>query len=214
MTARGDARREQIFTVGARLFAQKGYERTSLKEVADLLGLTKPALYYYYASKEELLFEILSFVMERLLNDIREIAGGDGLPADRLAAFIRRYIGFFVAHPNEHALLSVQVDALCPALRDRILENQREYLRHVRVIVGGLLTRGSAAEIDETSATFALLGGMNWIFKWYHPEGRISPEKLAADFLALYADGFTPRCELRPACVTKPTTSNRRKERK
>ena len=190
MTARGEARKDQIFSVGARLFAQKGYERATLQEVADLLGLTKPALYYYYASKQELLFEIMSFVMERVLSDIREIASSDASALDQLAALIRRYIGFFAAHPHELALMSIQVDILRPDLRDQILEKQREYLRHVRKIVGALLEAKDSSGLDETSAAFALLGGMNWIFKWYHPEGRLTPEKLAADFLTLYSRGL------------------------
>jgi AcrR family transcriptional regulator len=215
VTTRGEARKEQIFSVGARLFAQKGYERTSLQEVADLLGLTKPALYYYYASKEELLFEIMSFVMESVLGDIREVAASAAPPVERLAELVRRYVSFFVAHPHEHTIMSVQVDSLRPELRDRILAQQREYLRHVRGIVAGLLADGDGAELDETSAAFALLGGMNWIFKWYHPEGRVTPEKLAHDFCTIYSRGLASRPDPGSSRkkIQKPTTPVRQKEK-
>ena len=190
MGERWDTRREQIFAVGARLFAEKGYERTSLQEVADLLGVTKPALYYYFRSKEQLLFEIMSAVMDRVLADVREVAEGAASPGDKLRELIRRYIGFFAAHPHELTLMSTAVDSLGPEAREQIVGRQREYLRYVRRIAGELLGNREDPEVDETSAAFALLGGMNWIFKWYDPSGRICPEDLVKDFSRIFAYGL------------------------
>jgi AcrR family transcriptional regulator len=185
---RWDARREQIFSVGARLFAEKGYERTSLQEVADLLGVTKPALYYYFSSKEQLLFEIMSFVMDRVLADISEVAGSDLPPYEKLREFVRRYVGFFAAHPDEHTIMSTEVDSLGPELRGIVLDRQRLYLTQVRRIVSELVA--PEKKLDETSVAFALIGGMNWLFKWYDPDGRITPEKLVEDFVRIYAYGL------------------------
>lgn len=188
MGERGDTRREQIFTVGARLFAEKGYERTSLQEVADLLGVTKPALYYYYSSKEQLLFEIMSFVMEQVLADISDVAGSDLPPYEKLREYVRRYVGFFAAHPNEHTIMSTEVDSLGPELRDIVQNRQRLYLTQARRIVSELVA--PEKKLDETSVAFALIGGMNWLFKWYDPNGRITPERLVDDFVRIYAHGL------------------------
>lgn len=188
MSERWETRREQIFSVGAKLFAEKGYERTSLQEVADLLGVTKPALYYYYSSKEQLLFEIMSFVMERVLSDISEVAASALPPDEKLREYVRRYVGFFAAHPNEHTIMSTEVDSLGPELRGKVLDRQRLYLTQVRRIVSELLAPGRG--VDETSVVFALLGGMNWLFKWYDPDGRITPDKLVEDFVRIYAYGL------------------------
>lgn len=188
MGNRWEARREQIFTAGARLFAEKGYERTSLQEVADLLGVTKPALYHYYSSKEQLLFEIMSFVMDRVLADVAEVSESDLPPREKLRKFVRRYVGFFAARPNEHTIMSTAVDSLGPEFRAVVLDRQRLYLNHVRTIASELIAPGSG--LDETSVAFALLGSMNWLFKWYAPEGRITPEKLVEDFVKIYAEGL------------------------
>ena len=188
MGERWDARREQIFSVGARLFAEKGYERTSLQEVADLLGVTKPALYYYYPSKEQLLFEIMSFVMDRVLADITEVADSTLSPYDKLRELVGRYVGFFSARPHEHTIMSTEVDSLGPELRGIVLNRQRLYLTFIRRIVSELVPPES--QLDGTSVAFALLGGMNWLFKWYDPAGRITPEKLAEDFVRIYAYGL------------------------
>jgi AcrR family transcriptional regulator len=190
-----ETRKDQIFSVGARLFAEKGYERTSLQEVADLLGVTKPALYYYYDSKEQLLFEIMSFVMDRVLQDAVEISGSSLTPAEKLHEMIRRYVGFFAAHPAELTLMSTAGDSLGADLRAVIVERERQYLQFVRGIVAELLDGHRGKDVHETSAAFALLGGMSWIFKWYDPDGAITPEQLAGDFLKIYSYGLLGNCE-------------------
>lgn len=192
MGERREARREQVFGAGARLFARKGYARASLQEVADALGVTKPALYYYYSSKEQLLFEIMSFVMARVLADIGEVAESDLAPFEKLREYVRRYVGFFAAHPDEHTIMATEVDSLGPELRDVILDRQRVYLSHVRRIVSDIV--GPGRDFDETTAAFALLGGMNWLFKWYDPQGPITPEKLVEDFARIFAHGLLGDC--------------------
>lgn len=183
-------RREQIFEAGARLFARRGYQRTSLQEVADALGVTKPALYYYYRSKEDLLFEITSFVMDQVTADLLAVLGSGGSPLEKLRDLIGRYVRFFAAHSDELTIMSTEVDALGPERREVILGRQREYLRLVRGVVRDLLAEHPGTSLDETSVAFALLGGMNWIFKWYDPAGRVTPEKLADDFTRLFCFGL------------------------
>lgn len=186
MSVRSDARREQIFAAGARLFATQGYERTSLQEVADELGVTKAALYYYINSKQELLFSIMSFVMESVMKDVVEITAEKISATAKLERLVRRYIGFFTAHPNELTIMVLRQDSLSEELKGKLDDWQREYLGHVKAIVAGTLQERGARGVDVTSVTFALLGGMNWIFRWYDPTGAIPPEKLADDFFAVF----------------------------
>ncbi|MBI5445935.1 MAG: TetR/AcrR family transcriptional regulator [Deltaproteobacteria bacterium] len=190
MSERREARKDQIFSEGARLFAQKGYERTSLQEVADALGLTKPALYYYYSSKEQLLYEIMSFVMDRVLADIGEVAATDAAPVEKMREMIRKYLGFFAAHPHELTLMSTAGDSLGPELRGRIVVRERQYLELVKGIVAEVLGERRREHLDQTAVAFALIGGMSWIFKWYDPEGRIDPGELAEVFAKIYSHGL------------------------
>ncbi len=186
-------RKEQIFDAGARLFAEKGYERTSLQEVADALGVTKPALYYYYRSKEDLLFEIMSFCIDRVTDDLEEVGASAGPPSQRLAAFIHRYVHFFADHPHELTLLSTELDSLTGDLREAIVTKQRRNLAAIRSIVTELLEEGESRDLDPTVSAFALLGMMNWIFSWYDPEGAVSPDRLADHFHHIYAHGVTTK---------------------
>lgn len=183
-------RKDQIFVAAAQVFADKGYERASLQEVADRLGVTKPALYYYYRSKESLLFEIMSFVMDRVLADVREVSEGGRCPLEKLRELIRRYVRFFATHPHEHTIMSTQADSLGPERNGVILARQREYLQLVRGIVRELLAEHPDAGLDETAVAFALLGSMNWLYKWYDPSGRLGPDDLADDFLQLFTFGL------------------------
>lgn len=188
--SQGEDRREQIFEVGARLFADQGYDRTSLEEVASALGVTRPALYYYYRSKEELLYEITSWVMDRVMADLREVAASSAPPLEKLRDLIGRYVRFFASHPHELTLMSTEVASLGDERRRIIVERQRQYLGLVRGIVRDLLAEHPGSPLDETSVAFALLGGMNWIYTWYDPAGRIPPEKLADDFTRLFCFGL------------------------
>lgn len=190
MTTRTDDRKEQIFAAGAALFAEKGYGRTSLQEVADRLGITKPAIYYYYRSKDDLLHAITDFVMDRVLSDITEIRGSGLPPLAKLHELIRRYITFFAAHPAELTIMSTEVDSLKPGPREEIIARQREYTGHARAIVSDILAGKPGRHVNETSVVFALLGGMNWIFKWYDPKGPIPPEALAEDFMKVFTSGL------------------------
>jgi len=188
LSDRSEVRKEQIFRVAMHLFALHGYERTSLQEVATELGVTKPALYYYYPSKEELLFEIMTFAMDRVLADIREVSASPLGPYEKLEAYIRKYVLFFTSHPDAHKIMSSTVDSLGPKYREIILNRQRQYLSHVRAIVSEIMAPKMG--LDATAAGFALLGGMNWLFTWYNPEGPISQEKLVQDFVKMYAYGL------------------------
>lgn len=187
MSSRTEIRREQIFQIGAELFARQGYERTSLQEVADRLGLTKPALYYYFNSKQELLFAIISFVMEKVYGDLEAIVASDRTPEGKLEALIEAYVDFFTAHPNELTILVVHEDSLEPELRAKFVTMQTEYRRSLRKIVEEILSERGESEVDPTSLTFAIIGAMNWIFRWYDPKGRIPPKRLASDFLRIFA---------------------------
>jgi len=191
MSAPGDDRRAQIFAAGARLFAEQGYERTSLQQVADVLGVTKPALYYYYASKEALLYEITTFVMDRVLSDIVQVVESDQTPPAKLRDLVGRYLRFFARHPFELTIMSTQVDSLDAPHRQIVLDRQRHYLTLVRSVVRELLATHPARRLDETAVAFALLGAMNWIFKWYDPAGRLDPEQLADNFLDLFSHGLS-----------------------
>ena len=190
MSRKKEARREQIFTMGAQLFAEKGYDRASLQELAERLGVTKPAIYYYYRSKEELLYAITTFVMDRVLADITEIRQSALPPLEKLQELIRRYIGFFALHPSELTLMSTEVDSLGSEYREEIIARQREYINQARGIVSDILGGVPGRHMHETSVVFALLGGMNWIFKWYDPQGAIPPQALADDFLKVFSTGL------------------------
>jgi AcrR family transcriptional regulator len=185
-----EERRDQIFAAGARLFAEQGYERTSLQQVADALGITKPALYYYYRSKEDLLFEIMSFCIDHVSQQIAEILACDLAPAERLAELIRRYVRFFADHPHELTILSTTVDSLSDGSRAAIVAKQRTYLESVRTIIDGLLAARPGPLPDRTACAFALLGMMNWIFQWYDPRGSVAPDRLAAQFKELFLHGI------------------------
>ena len=191
--------RQEILRTAARLFQQRGYDATSMNDVAAALKLSKGGLYHHFQSKDEILFEIMNHAMEitqeRVINPVRSIAD----PEERLRALIRLHIEVVLSpRDREITVMLHENHPLPPALRKRINARKKEYVHFLEGLIAdiqkeaqkdGQRTR-SAGKVSPRAAAFALLGMINWIYQWYKPEGNLQTHNLIPQFTDLVFGGI------------------------
>lgn len=186
-------RRSQIIDVSTSLFREKGYHATSLDDIADRIGFTKPAIYYYFDSKEDILFTIVDAIVDRALERMKAITQSDDSPTaklhDLLVANTRAVLESLDANTvfyNERGLLS-------PAREKAIREREREYTRVVRQIYIDGVEAGEFIDLPPTVATSTLLGASIWSYRWFDAEGSRSTDEIAEDIATLLMNGYRRR---------------------
>jgi AcrR family transcriptional regulator len=183
-------RRAQIYETAARIFCEKGFDKASMGDISSALGLTKAGVYHHIRSKEDLLYEIMSYGMglfeDKVLKRVMAIED----PLERLRATVRGHVLLVTRdRPKEVTVILHESNALKGRARERINSRKRRYVRFLQKTfreVGG--TR-AARRFDPAVAAFATLGMINWIYQWYRPGGRLSDEQLADGLTDLVLHG-------------------------
>ncbi len=198
--------RQEILRTAARLFQQRGYDATSMNDVAAALKLSKGGLYHHFQGKDEILFEIMNHAMEitqeRVLAPVRGIAR----PEDRLRALIRLHIEVVLSpRDREITVMLHENHPLPPALRKRINVRKKEYVHFVEQLIAEVqkdahkgmpkdvtahAARPPKPRVSPRAAAFALLGMINWIYQWYKPEGELQAQNLIPQFTDLLFGGI------------------------
>ncbi len=183
-------RREQILEKAAHLFCVKGYDSTSMSDIADAVGITKAGLYYFVSSKEQLLYLITDYGLDLLDTLVVDPLKGISEPRELLRGLIARHVHMLLHRPREVTIILHERTALTGEYREKILARKKAYIDYVREILTQLQKEGLAREVDVTAATFFLLGSLNWIYQWYKVDGRLSEEQLVAELTDLFSSGF------------------------
>ena len=184
--------RQEILRTAARLFQQRGYDATSMNDVAAALKLSKGGLYHHFQGKDEILFEIMNHAMEiteeRVMAPVRSIPD----PEDRLRSLIRRHMEVVLSpRDREITVMLHENHPLPPALRKRINSRKKEYVHFVESLIADLQrARQSRSGVSPRAAAFALLGMINWIYQWYKPEGALQAHNLIPQFTDLFFAGI------------------------
>jgi AcrR family transcriptional regulator len=188
---RYDQKLEFILRTSARIFAEKGYHSTSMRDISRATKVSLAGLYYYCKSKDELLFLIqdncFGHVLERLEQRLRETTDA----VEKLRLVIENHLSFFAANMAEMKVLSHEADSLAGEMHERVSGKKQQYTRLVRRILSeaqGQLNEGQ--KLDLTVATYALFGMMNWIYNWYDPRGKLSVNELVDNITRLFLNGF------------------------
>ncbi len=181
-------RRMEILRTAASIFCSKGFHGTSMSEIAKAVGLTKAGLYYYVEGKEELLFSIVTFGMDRLEGWI-EAAKELPEPAQQLRHVLESHAVAITQDGSAITLLVNEVTALSAEHRARIELRQRGYFDFVRATLLGLQERGQLTDVDPTVAAFGVLGSVLWVARWFRPNGRLSGAEVADQIANLALQG-------------------------
>ncbi len=174
----------------AQLFRDRGFDATSVSDVARALGLTKAGLYHHFESKEALLFEIMMFGLDKVRDEVVIPVRAIRDPAERLKQLIIRHARIATRGQGAIAHLGDEIRALPPGTRKRIEQRQRVYVDLVRDTLRELESSGRLKDIDPTVATFSLIGMILWLPRWYRQNGRLSQQEVADAIATLALRGL------------------------
>lgn len=176
-------RKSGIRKHAAEVFAEQGFDRASIRDVAKASEMSLAGLYYYYRSKDEILYDIQHEAFRTLLEVHAEALAGVSDPREKLERVIDAHIEFFASNLAEMKVMSRESEQLGDQFAEEIGELRRRYVRLVRGILEEM-------GIDEPGvATFILFGMMNWMYTWYDPARDGGVSSIAAAVKRIFLRG-------------------------
>lgn len=174
-------RTQEIYLTAAQIFFAKGYNSTSLNDVADALNITKAGLYYYVESKQELLYRIINLGLDSVLNEVLNPARKIADAEQRLRFIIYNHARLTAGGNHAVVIISHEVNELSFHQREETLKRRRDYFDFIRDTLVELKNEGKLQEIDLTTATFTILGMIIWLSRWFSPNGKMPLEQVCED---------------------------------
>ncbi|MFF5988558.1 TetR family transcriptional regulator [Prauserella flavalba] len=172
-TARRELVENEMYEQATRLFAERGFAGTSLQDIADAIGITRPALYYYVKSKDELLAKLVTEVTNGPLDELRKlIAGGDLDPVAQLRAIVEIIVRRRATQPARFRLLIRSEAELPEELTSAYDDSRRAVLKTIAEVIEDGIRAGLFRPVDARVAALGVLGMCNWVAWWFHPDGR------------------------------------------
>jgi AcrR family transcriptional regulator len=190
------AKADALLKGAAALIAEKGFEATAIRDVGRELAVSLGGMYYYFTSKNELLFQIQLRTFTSLLDAQQRAAGAAPTPVAALRALLGGHLAFFEQHPNEMKICTAELDSLKGEYYDQVLTVRRKYYRLMADVVAQLIGgRGRRPKESAKSrhVTLFIFGMLNWAFMWYRASKDGSTEALADEMLDLVLHGIRIR---------------------
>jgi AcrR family transcriptional regulator len=187
----GEFPRNRVFEIAAEVFHRKGYDNTSMSDVASAAGLTKAGLYHHVASKESLLYTILDYGLDLtesyVVKPLDEIAD----PLQRLKTMIDLHLQLVLEERNlEVTGLLHECKTLSPADRARINRRKKEYVKMTTRLIADVVRKYNIKDVNPKLAAFALLGMLNWTYQWYKATGPSRRDEIVASFQQIFLQGI------------------------
>jgi AcrR family transcriptional regulator len=182
---------DQVSRVACRIFRERGYHATSMRAISSALGWQPAALYYYYASKEELLFSIMENAVDTLTAYVREHVDPEDPPPERLRQAITAHITLIADHLDELSVFLHEMKSLSSRKREVIQAKSARYEHIFRDILHDGIESGEFAIENPRLARYLILSACNWIYNWYRPEGSYRPADIASTFNDMILNGVS-----------------------
>jgi AcrR family transcriptional regulator len=188
-----EMKRDFVLRSAARMFLDRGYGRSTMNDLAKGLNITKPALYNYFAGKEEILTECfrLGHLLAQQHIDRITAQGGSGL--EKAHGFIVAYAKIMTEDFGQ-CIGRLDDRELSPKARHDVRSRKRDIDRQFRAFIAEGIADGSIRPCNIQLTTFAILGALNWIGHWYRDDGSATPDNIADEFAARLTEGLaSPR---------------------
>jgi TetR/AcrR family transcriptional regulator, cholesterol catabolism regulator len=184
-----EAKLEHILRLSARMFAKKGFEGATLRSISRSTGISLSGLYYYFDSKQNLLYLIQNNTFTFILMRLQSRLAGATEPTARLRILVGNHIEYFLSHPNEMKVLSHEEAALEEPFHDEVDAIKRKYYGLARKIFDELAATGLAPGLHPRVAVLSLFGMMNWVYQWHKPEVDPGAEELTDAIVRIFLYG-------------------------
>ena len=178
-----------ILNVASSLFNRKGYNATSLKEIADKVGLHKSSLFHYFRNKEEILIEIMDRSLKANMNIFDDSIMNSNLTADEIfRVVLERQISVICKYRNYINVYLNEIGCLSPENKKQYSRKRRQYRKKFEKLVREIQTSKNTAcfkGLDPKVITFGILGMCNWMINWYRKDGNLTPKEISDIFYSL-----------------------------
>jgi AcrR family transcriptional regulator len=173
-----EAKRNAVLSTAAQLFNERGFHATSLDDIAARLNVSKPTLYYYVKSKDQILIECVRRGLQMMHQGIEETRSAGGKAVDQLIACMQTYTRI-VTQDFGMCVIRVSDDEFAPESRKELRRLKSGIDLEFRRLVAQGVAEGSLQPCDPKMAAFVIAGALSWIGRWYQPGGEYSPEQIA-----------------------------------
>src|SRR3984893_17749314 len=185
-----NGRLAEVYRTAAQIILRKGYDATSINDIANALGMTKAGLYHYINGKKELLFDIMNFGLDELNEEVVTPASSIADPSARLRFIITSHAQLVTRGQGAITILVDEITALPPPANPIITRRKREYFNRLRELLNELKAAGKLNDVDTTAATFSLLGMVNWLSRWFRQDGDLTQEQVAEQIVKIAFHGL------------------------
>jgi AcrR family transcriptional regulator len=190
---RDEMRQQKLDAVrktAARAFNKKGFSNTTMDDVAAMLNVSKPTLYQFFKSKQELLFSCHMMSMDNGESGLALAAAHKGTGLERLVIYLKRYMTGILDDLGACPVLT-DMASLAPDNRKKVVDRRKKISRATQEIIEQGMRDGSISVPDAKLATLFVLGATNWIFLWYREDGPNTPEQIVDAFSQMLANGLS-----------------------
>jgi AcrR family transcriptional regulator len=186
-------RKDQIYATAERLFSERGYHATTMREIARELQIEGGSLYSHISGKQDLLYEIVLRGSEHFLRAAREVIAAAGPARDRLRELMHRHLAIMAESTPRAIVHFHEWRHLEPERQSTIRARRDEYESYVRRIIREGVAAGEFTPYDEQLLGLQVLSLLNWTYQWYTPGGTWNADELADRFFDLLMRGMEPR---------------------
>jgi TetR/AcrR family transcriptional regulator, cholesterol catabolism regulator len=215
---KSDNKLQLILERAAEVFARKGFEGASMRDLSRSTGISLAGLYHYVPSKQRILHRIQMDAFSRILERLEERLKGVEDPEQRVRILIQNHLEYFLAHPDEMKVFTHEAEALEGPYRSEVAGIKRRYYELSLQLFRQLQQSGRARELNARAAVLALFGMMNWIYTWHRPGADPGARELAETFTGIFLHGALATGDngrgAQPAAVAKSDSRENTKERK
>jgi AcrR family transcriptional regulator len=184
--SRADEQRQRILDAAVGVFSRQGYRATSMNDIAAGVGLSKPALYHYVRTKQDLLVQVYEEVLDESLRGAREIVAAAPSPLEAVRGLIVERVAYTCEHQDLLKICFEEESELPPELAEPILARRRAFEAVVlEAVEAHLVATGLVLPMAPKAFVNTCLGAANWVYKWYDPTGSLSPRELGEQVAAV-----------------------------
>ena len=188
-----ESRRDQILKAATRIFSEKTYHGATLKDIADAVGMLKGSLYYYIASKEKLLADIILEAVHTLNEDLVRVENANLSPVERLRQIVREHVKFNAIYREAGILFVTERNVISSLEMGELIESFGRRDKLLARTLNEAIEMGLYRPVDVRITSLAIVGLCNSVLFWVKPSGRLSYNVIANSFFELIHDGLSAK---------------------
>lgn len=185
-----EEKKKRIQEIATKLFVEKGFENTTIRDIARATGSNSAAIYYYFENKEGLLYQVLDETASTGLELIRQIDQSSQDLKEKLASVTDLYTKHYAVYKDNMKLFVHDQKSLTPEHKENLKKKQRDYVRVVVNLLENLKEQGEMRDFDTNVCGFAFFGMVHLLYRWYDPKGKIKPAQLSEIFHHIFTRGI------------------------